>query len=403
MAAIPKCTCFFIMLVALGINGFVILGRRGQPNSNANTQPEDPYRVMADLVLPHGYPLTEHFVVTTDGYILRLFRLGPKPSQHSSSSSASTPAITSSSPGQSQQSGEQPPHPHLLPGAAATADVCSRPVVFLQHPLMGSSVDYVVLGPGRSLGFMLVDAGYDVWLTNVRGNRFSRNHTRLDPDSPADVAAFWAFSWDQHVALDLPAAVERVAAHTGCQRMMFVGYSQGTTIGLAALATQPRVASRVAAAVLLAPVAFVTHMNSAPFRLMALVRVEKLFNWLGLHEYAAHVPWFADKAARFCTRCPRLCAAYLFLLCGANPRGGNLDPGVVPAIMHYLPSGTSVQNMAHWGQLVRSANRTRLSYYDYGTECGNETAAGALTTPAGRETRYTAQPLDACFRFRTHH
>ena len=30
---------------------------------------------MAELVEPHGYPLEEHFVTTTDGFILRMFRI----------------------------------------------------------------------------------------------------------------------------------------------------------------------------------------------------------------------------------------------------------------------------------------------------------------------------------------
>lgn len=38
--------------------------------------------------------------------------------------------------------------------------------------------------PEQNLPMILADNGFDVWIANTRGTRFSRRHTNLDPDKP---------------------------------------------------------------------------------------------------------------------------------------------------------------------------------------------------------------------------
>jgi len=58
------------------------------------------------------------------------------------------------------------------------------------------------------LGFILADNGYDVWINNTRGNRYSRNHVTLDPDH--DKKQFWDYSFEEMAKYDQPALFEFV-------------------------------------------------------------------------------------------------------------------------------------------------------------------------------------------------
>jgi pimeloyl-ACP methyl ester carboxylesterase len=100
-----------------------------------------------------------------------------------------------------------------------------KPPVFLQHGLFATSGDFIVTGRKKALAFLLADMDYDVWLGNIRGNKFSTKHKRLLTDS----GKYWNFSFHEFGFYDLPAMINYMLKTTGKPRCFFVGHSQGTT------------------------------------------------------------------------------------------------------------------------------------------------------------------------------
>ena len=91
-----------------------------------------------------------------------------------------------------------------------------RPAVYLVHGVLDSSFTWLHNAADESLAYLLADAGFDVWLGNMRGNSFSREHSTLRPKSSArDLRAFWDFSIDEIALYDLPACIYYILQTTG--------------------------------------------------------------------------------------------------------------------------------------------------------------------------------------------
>ena len=78
-------------------------------------------------------------------------------------------------------------------------------------------------GKQNSFAFMLVEAGFDVYLANSRGNRYSREHVILKPNEPE----FWKWSWQEMAKYDLPATIDIVLETSNKKNLYYIGHSQG--------------------------------------------------------------------------------------------------------------------------------------------------------------------------------
>ncbi|CAN1783930.1 Triacylglycerol lipase 2 [Linum perenne] len=195
------------------------------------------------MITSQGYTCEEHTVTTSDGYILSLQRI---PVGYSGGSH-----------------GERTP-------------------VLLQHGVLMDGMTWLLLPPRQSLAFVLADHGYDVWIANSRGTKYSRGHTSLSTDEKG----YWDWSWDELVKYDLPATVDYVHHQTG-QNMHYIGHSQGTLTALAAF-SKGQLMNRLRSATLLCPVAYLGQMSSFLAKIGADI-------FLGEDLYNFHLKEFDPK------------------------------------------------------------------------------------------------------------
>jgi lysosomal acid lipase/cholesteryl ester hydrolase len=108
--------------------------------------------------------LEEHSVTTDDGYVLKMFRV-----THDS-----------------------------------FANKTKAPVLFM-HGVDDSADCWIINEAESAPAFVAARSGYDVWLGNWRGNKYSRKHLTLDPNQNAK--EFFDFSWTDMSKHDFPAFI----------------------------------------------------------------------------------------------------------------------------------------------------------------------------------------------------
>ncbi|XP_046448187.1 gastric triacylglycerol lipase-like [Daphnia pulex] len=283
------------------------------------------------IIEKRGYPVEIHQVTTDDGYILDLHRI---------------PAKSSSGPKQ---------------------------VVFLQHGVAESSATWLVNPSSRSLPLLLADQSYDVWLGNVRGNRYSRRHVTLNPKK----ADFWKFSWDEIGNYDLPAIINYILKETGQPKMSYIGHSLGCATFFIAMLKHPELNDKIDTMVALAPVSSFAHFTSPIFRLLAPFgkTLEKFFRLIGTWGWLDGEGFgeiFFRAVCGYTYKQAKFCRDLIIFVTGPNPN--NLDPAIALLAISNVFRGTSVPVIAQFAQNFQAGDVFQA--YDYG-KIGNEKRYGS--------------------------
>jgi pimeloyl-ACP methyl ester carboxylesterase len=234
----------------------------------------------------------------------------------------------------------------------------AKGVILFQHGLSDTSAGVCLNNPSEGLPYVFADAGYEVWLGNNRGNGYSMTNNKYNPDD----AEFWDFSWDEMATYDLPATINYVLKTSKFQKLTFIGHSEGTIQAFSGfLNPNFNVTSKVNLYVALAPVAYVGHLGTILFRALADVDSDTLLEILGVKEF--YLPTAIQNfLPNICNLFPSFCEFSLELIMGPST---NLNKTRLGYYLGYEPNPTSVKNMAHWAQGVRSQS---FQKYDYGSQ-----------------------------------
>lgn len=185
-----------------------------------------------------GWNLTvvSHRVITKDGFVLKMFR--------------------------------------ILGNGTEKFKSNPKPAVLLQHGLVASSEVFVHNGP-NSLAFILLEAGYDVWMGNNRGNIYSRQNLHEKPSG----RDYFDFSFFEYGHSDLTAMVDYIIGQTKQKKISYVGHSLGTSQMFTALAeNDDDLQSKISVFIALAPVTRMDHTTNS-FFLDASKDIDSLTYW----------------------------------------------------------------------------------------------------------------------------
>lgn len=272
----------------------------------------------AELCELYGYYCEEHIVQTGDGYLLGLHRLGWK-------------------------RGEEGERVNAGPGK----DGLKKKVVYLHHGLMMNSEVWVCLTEReRCLPFQLVEKGYDVWLGNNRGNKYSKKNIHMAPTE----SKFWNFSMDQFAFHDIPDSIGYILETTHQPSLSYIGFSQGTAQAFATLSIHPTLNEKVDVFIALAPAMSPKGVASGTVDSFVKASPDILYLAFGRKAILASATmWQSILYPPIFVRLIDVSLKFLFGWTAVN-----MSPDQKLASYPHLYSYTSTKSVVHWFQIIRN-------------------------------------------------
>ncbi|KAL3276452.1 hypothetical protein HHI36_011833 [Cryptolaemus montrouzieri] len=278
------------------------------------------YAEVPQIILQRNYSLETYYTVTEDGYILKTFRILPK--------------------------GE------------------TKGLIFLEHSFVANAEIWVDKGD-LSLGLYLLDKGYEVWLGNLRGSKYSNTHLNYTMSD----FEYWDFSFHEQGYYDMKSQFDLVQRITNRNDIVFISYSMAGTSSIAYASLRPNHAKNSLKAIInIGSLIHISNMQGAArdvANILENTKILKIMQWLriGWLPYGSVLSFFKNIA---CNSHPfrSLCIIAHEPMIGFSKT--EMDASNVPIILQKFPDGASVKSLNHYLQMYYSGGKMQL--YDYGPE-----------------------------------
>lgn len=252
-----------------------------------------------------GITVEDHLVRTEDNYILTIHRIAPKSNNNNGK------------------------------------------VVYLHHGLlMCSDIWCCQIERHKNLPFLLHDLGYDVWMGNNRGNKYSTAHLYHPPKS----AKFWDFSIDEFAFFDIPNSIEFILDYTQVKDLICIGFSQGSAQMFAALSVNEYLNSKINQLIAIAPAMTPERLHNVIADSFAKSTPRLMYLFFGRNIILpSAVVWQRTIHPHLFSVIIDICNRLLF-----NWKSLNIKPKQKEICYAKLYSTTSVKCIVHWFQILRS-------------------------------------------------
>ncbi|KAI8878005.1 alpha/beta-hydrolase [Backusella circina FSU 941] len=222
-----------------------------------------------------------------------------------------------------------------------------KPVVLLYHGFLMSSEVWVTNQDEHSnLPFILARNGYDVWLGNARGNKYSQYHVNLSPRHQA----FWEFSINEFAMRDLPDTVDYILAETGAPNLTYIGFSQGTAQAFAGLSLNSDLNKKVNLFIAMAPATTPKGLQHPLIDAFVKATPSVIYLMFG-RKTPLKLALFWQRIVSPALFVKVIDASVNFLF---GWTGKNMTEEQKIVSYQHLYSLTSVKSLVHWFQIIRT-------------------------------------------------